>query len=155
MIEKDKVVTLSYVLKDSQGTVIDTSENETPLEYIHGHGSILPGLESQLTGKSVGDGVTAVIPPAEGYGVRNEELVESVPREHFPPDQEIVEGMHFAAQTPEGEVRVVITEVLDDKVVVDGNHPLAGVELHFEVEVLKVRDAQAVEIERGEVETAV
>lgn len=147
VIERDMVVQLSYVLKDSQGTVIDSSQSDEPMEYLHGHGSIIPGLERQLEGKSVGSNVTAIIPPAEGYGIRNEDLVEKVPREHFPPDQAVEPGMHFAAQTPEGEVRVVITDVDDEHVTVDGNHPLAGIELYFEVTVLKIRPATNHEID--------
>lgn len=147
VIERDMVVQLSYVLRDAQGTVIDSSESAEPMEYLHGRGSIIPGLERQLDGKAIGAMVTAVIPPAEGYGIRNEDLVEKVPREHFPPDQVVEPGMHFAAQTPEGEVRVVITDVDDEHVIVDGNHPLAGVELHFEVKVLSIRPATNHEID--------
>jgi FKBP-type peptidyl-prolyl cis-trans isomerase SlyD len=149
VVEKDKVVKVSFVLKDGQGTVIDSSSDDQPLEYLHGYGNIIPGLESKLSGQAVGAQLTAIIPAEDAYGERNESLVEVVPREQFPPDQEIQVGMQFAAQTPEGEVRVTIAQVSDEHVTVDGNHPLAGVELHFDVKVLGIRDAQNDEIAHG------
>lgn len=149
VVEKDKVVRVSFVLKDGAGSVLDSSSEAQPLEYLHGHGNIIPGLEDQLTGKKVGARLTAVIPPEDAYGLRNEGLVEAVPRDQFPPDQDIQVGMQFAAQTPDGEVRVTIAEVSDKTVKVDGNHPLAGVELHFDVTVLAIRDALREEIAHG------
>ena len=149
VVEKDKVVRLSFVLKDGEGTVIDSSSEDQPLEYLHGYGNIIPGLEDQLAGQQVGARLTAVIPPEDAYGVRNEGLVESVPRDQFPPDQDIQVGMQFAAQTPDGELRVTIADVNEATVTVDGNHPLAGVELHFDVTVLAIRDAQKEEIAHG------
>ena len=149
LVEKNKVVQVSFVLRDSSGKVLDSSAEDTPLEYLHGHGNIIPGLEDELDGKRVGARVTAIIPPKDAYGVRNETLVEVVPREHFPVEQEIVVGMQFAADTPEGEVRVTVSKVSETSVPVDGNHPLAGVELHFDVKVLDVRDALKEEIEHG------
>lgn len=149
VVSKNKVVQVSYVLRDSNGNVIDSSSEGSPLEYLHGHGNIIPGLENELDGKGVGDQLVAVISPEEAYGVRNESLVEVVPREHFPPDQDIVVGMQFAAETPEGEVRVTVAHVTDQTVTVDGNHPLAGIELHFDVKVLEIRDALKEEIEHG------
>lgn len=145
MISKDKLVRISYVLRDSQGILIDASDGSVPIEYLHGHGQILPRLEESLDGRKAGDVFSVIVPPIEGYGIRNEELVEKVSREQFHPDDHLEVGLSFAAQTSEGELRVVIAEVNSDHVVVDGNHPLAGVELHFEVKVEAVRDISASE----------
>jgi FKBP-type peptidyl-prolyl cis-trans isomerase SlyD len=149
IVKKDKVVKVSFVLKDRSGAVIDSSSEDQPLEYLHGHGNIIPGLEEELSGKTVGSKLTAVIPPEDAYGVRDEDLVETVPREHFPPDQQITVGMQFAADTPDGEVRVTVADVTEDTVTVDKNHPLAGVELHFDVTVLGIRSALKEEIAHG------
>ena len=145
------VVTIDYPLKDDNGTVLDSS-TEGNFAYLHGAHNIIPGLENALTGKSAGDEVEVSVSPAEGYGERNDSMIQSVPRDMFDSEQEIQVGMQFHAQSPEGEMIVVtVTDVADDDITVDGNHPLAGVNLNFGVKVVDVREASQEEIEHGHV----
>lgn len=141
IIEKDRVVSIDYTLKDKDGTVIDTSKNSTPLEYMHGRGSLIPGLEKELDGKKAGDAITAVIEPKDAYGEYDESLVIKVPRSQFDPGIEIKEGMQFQASTPGGPAIVTVTSVTADEVTVDANHELAGKTLYFDVNVVSVREA--------------
>ena len=128
------------------------SKDGSPLNFIHGRGMLIPGLENALEGKSVGDNFTAEVKPEEAYGERHDGLIQTVPRNLFG-DNEVQPGMQFRASTDQGEQSVVIVEVKDDEVTVDGNHPLAGVNLNFDVEVLEVRDATEQELEHGHVHT--
>ena len=153
-IENEKVVTLHYKLTDDKGEVIDQS-NDGSFAYLHGAKNIIPGLEDALTGKNAGDKFDVTIAPEQGYGERNDAMLQEVPREMFESGADIQVGTQFHAQGPNGETLVVtVVEVKDDKVVVDGNHPLAGVPLNFDVEVVDVRDATAEEIEHGHVHGA-
>ena len=146
-----KVVTLNYTLTDDDGNVIDKSDDGS-FAYLHGASNIIPGLENALTGKAAGDNLSVSVTPAEGYGERDPEKTQAVPREMFPADADIEVGMQFHAQGPNGETLVVTTvKVEDDTITVDGNHPLAGVQLNFAVEVLEVRDATDEEIDHGHV----
>lgn len=150
-IENNKVVILNYTLKDGDGNVLDQSDDAS-FAYLHGAMNIIPGLENALTGKSMGDGLSVSIPPEEGYGVRDDARVQQVSKTMFEGGGEIEVGSQFHAQGPEGETLVVtIAEVLEDEVVVDANHPLAGKELNFDVTVVEVRDASAEELEHGHV----
>lgn len=145
-----KVVSIHYTLKSDDGEVIDSSEGFEPLAYLHGSGNIVPGLEESLLGHAVGDEFSVSVPPEAGYGLRDEEGVQSVPRDAFPADAELEVGMRFAAEAPDGEVRPVwIAEVEGDTVTVDFNHPLAGSTLHFAVRVAAIRDATPEETEHG------
>ena len=148
-IENEKVVTLHYKLTDDKGAVIDQSDDGS-FAYLHGANNIIPGLEDALTGKNAGDKFDVTIAPEQGYGERNDAMLQEVPKEMFESGAAIQVGSQFHAQGPNGETLVVtVVEVKDDKVVVDGNHPLAGVPLNFDVEVIEVRDATAEEIEHG------
>ncbi len=150
-ISDKHVVNINYTLTDNDGQVIDKSEDGS-FAYLHGAQNIIPGLEKALEGKEVGDKVTVKIPPAEAYGERDEARIEEVPREMFPDDTEIKPGMVFHAQGPNGEViTVTVVDVNDKTVKIDSNHALAGVELNFDVEVVGVREAEAVELEHGHV----
>jgi FKBP-type peptidyl-prolyl cis-trans isomerase SlyD len=150
-IEKHRVVTLTYTLKDNDDNIIDKSDDGS-FCYLHGAGNIIPGLENALIGKAAGDKLAVAVPPEEAYGVHDAEKTQKVPRDMFPPEQEIEPGMQFHAQSPEGQPFVVtITGVEEDGIVVDGNHPLAGVHLNFEVKVMEVREASSEEIEHGHV----
>ena len=150
-IEANKVVTLNYTLKDDDGNLIDQSSDGS-FKYLHGAGNIIPGLESALAGKSEGDQLSVTVPPEQAYGVRDESRIESVPRNMFPSDIEIQPGQEFHAQGPEGQViSIVVVAVEGDTVKVDGNHPLAGQSLNFDVQVVGVRDATAEELEHGHV----
>lgn len=150
-IGNQKVVTIDYTLTDERGEVLDTSQGQEPLVYIQGSGSIIPGLEDALEGKTVGDSLKVTIDPAQGYGERDEELVQQVPRERFPTDGELTVGTRFHAQGTGGSHVVTVVAVDDKKVTVDANHPLAGVTLSFDVKVLDVREATADELKHGHV----
>ena len=142
------VVTIDYTLKDDNGNILDSS-SDGKFAYLHGANNIIPGLESALTGKSAGDEVDVTVSPAEGYGERNDSMVQAVPRDMFDSEQEIEVGMQFHAQSPEGEMIVVtVTDVDQDDITVDGNHPLAGVNLNFEISVVGVRDCTQEEIDQ-------
>ena len=145
------VVTIDYTLKDDNGTVLDNS-TEGKFAYMHGANNIIPGLENALAGKSAGDEVDVSVNPAEGYGERNDSMIQAVPRDMFDSEQEIQVGMQFHAESPEGEMIVVtVTEVEGDDVTVDGNHPLAGVNLNFDVKIIDIREASEEEVEHGHV----
>ncbi|MGW8227775.1 MAG: FKBP-type peptidyl-prolyl cis-trans isomerase [Gammaproteobacteria bacterium] len=145
------VVTLDYTLKDDDGNILDSS-NDGNFTYLHGAHNIIPGLENALTGKTAGDEVSVTVNPAEGYGERNDSMVQAVPRDMFDSEQEIEVGMQFHAQSPEGDMVVVtVMDVDDENITVDGNHPLAGMNLNFGVKVLDVREATTEELDHGHV----
>jgi len=150
-VAKDAVVTIAYTLKNADGEVIDTSEDHGDLSYLHGHQNIVPGLEKALDGKSVGDAVDTTVSPSEGYGERRDELVFSVPRDRLP-EGELELGMQFRAQSQDGQELVVnLIEVGETEVTLDGNHPLAGEDLHFDVTINGIREASEEEIAHGHV----
>ncbi|MEJ1297766.1 MAG: peptidylprolyl isomerase [Candidatus Sedimenticola sp. (ex Thyasira tokunagai)] len=150
-IDVNKAVSLAYTLTDNEGTIIDQSTDGS-FEYLHGASNIIPGLESALAGKKVGDKLGVAVEPADGYGERNEEMIQVVGRDMFNPEDEINPGMQFQAQSPDGHMMMVtVVEVTDESVTIDGNHPLAGVNLNFDVEVMGLRDATAEEIEHGHI----
>lgn len=151
-ISEHKVVTFDYTLKDEEDVMIESSQGSAPFSYIHGTGSIIPGLESALEGKGDGDEFTVSVPPEQGYGERNESLVLELPRERFETDQEPEVGMRFHASTADGNTRVMtIVKVAGDNVTVDANHPLAGVTLVFAIAVRAVRPATSEELAHGHV----
>ena len=144
------VVTINYALRNSEGDLLDASGEGEPLSYLHGAGNIVPGLERELSGKQTGDKVHAVVPPAEGYGERSGPGPQPVPRERFPDDTDLVEGMQILASGPSGQSFALwVVGVDDGQVFLDQNHPLAGVTLHFDVEVTGVRSATAEELSHG------
>ncbi|MFW5883240.1 MAG: FKBP-type peptidyl-prolyl cis-trans isomerase [Verrucomicrobiota bacterium] len=149
-IQKDKVVSIDYKLTDDSGQVLDTSEGREPLAYLHGHQNIVPGLEKALEGKSEGESLDVVVEPSEGYGEINQKLVQEVPRSQFPADADLQVGMMFRAQTNDGQERVfTIKDIGEEVVTVDGNHPLAGANLNFAVQIKSVREASEEELEHG------
>ncbi|RMH45149.1 MAG: peptidylprolyl isomerase [Gammaproteobacteria bacterium] len=148
-IEKDKVVSFHYRLTDIDGNLLEESFSGQPLSYLHGHGNLIPGMENALDGREAGDKFDVTIEPKDAYGEHHPGLVQRVPREAFQGVDDIQVGMRFRASTGQGEVPVVVTEVSDTEVVVDGNHPLAGKTLKFDVEVTDVRDATAEELAHG------
>jgi len=147
-LEDNKVGLIEYTLTDESGETLDAS-NGNPLAYLHGHGNLIPGLEKELLGKTVGDKFTATIAAAEAYGERVEQLVQTVPAEMFQGVESIEVGMRFEAQSEQGMHSVEVTAVEDGKVTVDGNHPLAGLPLTFDIEIIGVRAATDEEIEHG------
>ena len=151
-IVKDKVVELHFTLKNKAGEQIDSSHGQSPLAYLHGHRNLIPGLEKELQGCKVGDKKNVVIEPSEGYGEIDESLRMDIPLDQFPKDEQIEAGMQFQGTSNDGQTIVfVVNEVHDDHVAVDGNHPLAGATLHFDVEVVGVRDATDEELQHGHV----
>lgn len=151
-IENNKVVTLEFTVKNADtNEVIETSQGGEPLLYIHGHSNIVPGLEAALAGKKVGDSYEVMVTPEEGYGVRDEALVQEVPLAAFQGVDNVEVGMAFTADGPQGEVVVEVTSVEGDIVTIDGNHPLADVTLAFSGEITDVRDATQDELAHGHV----
>jgi FKBP-type peptidyl-prolyl cis-trans isomerase SlyD len=148
-IAKNKVVSIDYTLTSPSGETIDSSKGGEPLLYLHGGGNIIPGLERALEGKSAGDQIKATIDPEDGYGAKNPQLVQVVPRKQFPGVKEIKPGTRFEAQTSQGPRVVMVVAVDDENVTVDANHPLAGETLIFDVTVMNVRDATQQEIDHG------
>lgn len=151
VIAKDQVVAINYTLKNDKGETIDSSEGRGPLVYLHGHGNIIPGLESELEGKTKGTKLQVSVSPEEAYGVRNEQMVQAVPKSQFDGIDNLSVGMQFQLDTPQGPMVVTAIEVRDEEVVLDGNHPLAGETLHFDVEVHEVRAGTDEEISHGHV----
>jgi FKBP-type peptidyl-prolyl cis-trans isomerase SlyD len=151
-IKDNSAVSFHYSLTDDEGQQLDSSAGKEPLAYLHGAGNIIPGLENALTGKAVGDSMTVAVSAAEGYGEVQQELIQDVPRTSFQGVEQIEVGMQFEAQTGQGgTVPVTVTAVTDETVTVDGNHPLAGKNLNFDVSIEAVRDATAEELEHGHV----
>jgi FKBP-type peptidyl-prolyl cis-trans isomerase SlyD len=152
-IAKDKVVMINYTLTDPDGQVLDSSEGRDPLAYLHGRGNIIPGLEAALDGKAVGEQVQVTVEPAQAYGELDESLVQQVPLSKFEGVDKVEPGMQFTAQTQMGPRVISVTEVdqANDLVTVDANHPLAGVTLNFDVNIVEVREATAEELDHGHV----
>lgn len=150
-IANHKVVSIHYTLTNDEGDVLDSSKGQEPLAYLHGFGNIISGLENALDGRSLGDKFTVAIAPAEGYGERDNDMVQSVPKSSFQGVDEILPGMQFQAQSPDGMQLVTVIDVDGDEVILDGNHPMAGMTLNFDVEVTEIRDATAEELEHGHV----
>jgi len=146
-ITKHMVAAIHYTLTDNEGNVLDSSAGRDPLHYIHGIGNLIPGMEEGLEGKSKGDKFNIKVSPEKGYGVKDESLTQEVPRSAFG-DQKVEVGMQF--QTNRGGV-VTVTRVGLENITVDANHPLAGVELNFAVEVMDIRLATEDEISHGHV----
>ncbi len=150
-IDKNRVVTLHYTLRDEQGTVLDSSEGHAPLTYLHGKGNIIPGLEQALAGKEAGEKLDVSVAPAQAYGARDERLVQVLPRSRLPEGTQVAPGMQLRADSPKGPRLVSVVKVERDFVTVDGNHPLAGRTLNFSVEVAEVRKATHEEVSHGHV----
>ncbi len=150
-IIKSKVVEIHYILKNKNGDLLDSSQGQAPLAFIHGTGNIIPGLEKELEGKKVGDKINVTVQPADGYGVREEKLVQTIPSSNFQDKTQVKLDAQFRVETEEGLRVATITKIEGDNVTTDMNHPLAGEELHFDVEVMAIRDATEEEISHGHV----
>ena len=146
------VVTIHYKLTDDSGNVLDNSEGKDPLTYLHGAKNIIPGLEKALVGKTQGAKMQVKVDPVDGYGVVRPELTSVVERSLFQGVDTLEVGMTFEATAPDGSrQQVVVKKVEEDKVTIDANHPLAGVTLNFDVEVVGVREANQEELSHGHV----
>jgi FKBP-type peptidyl-prolyl cis-trans isomerase SlyD len=151
-IQNDTVVTIHYHLTNADGEVLDSSRGSEPLTYLHGAGNIVPGLERALMSLDVGATTTVQLAPIEAYGEYNADMVQHVPQEALAEIEDLEIGMQLQAQDPNGQTFVVyVTEIRDDVVVVDANHPLAGVDLTFDIEIVDVRDATTEELSHGHV----
>lgn len=148
------VVGIDYTLRDDEGEIIDSNEGYAPLEYLQGFNQIVPGLEKALYGMAVGDEASVVVAPDEGYGEYNPEAQEEVPLSMFPEDMDVEEGMSIQVQDEAGRVlqaTIVAVDEEDEIVVLDFNHPLAGVTLHFDIRIASLRNATAEELDHGHV----
>ena len=150
-VKRKTVVTIEYVLKNEKDQIIDSSEKNGPLTYLHGFKNIIQGLEEALEGKKIGDSFTASVPPEKAYGKRDENMVFTVPAENFKDSEspEIKTGMEFETVINDTPYILTVLEVNGDKVVVDANHPLAGKPLFFDVTVKEIRDSYSDELAQG------
>jgi len=149
-IEKDAVVGINYRLTVPDGTEVDSTADREPMEYLHGHQNIIPGLEKELEGHDVGDDLDVTIGPKEGYGVLDPERVIQVNSEQLGFEPEL--GAVVSARLPDGrEQHLMIAEIEGETVTLDGNHPLAGQTLRFEVSVASIRKATKEEIANGRI----
>ena len=152
LIGDNLVVSMHYRLTDASGEVLDSSEGSDPLNYLHGAGNIIPGLEQALVGKVEGDSLQVQVEPADGYGELNPEFIQVVDRAAFQGVETVDVGMAFEARGPDGAAqRIVVAAVEGDQVTVDANHPLAGQQLNFDVQVVGVRAATEEEVAHGHV----
>jgi len=148
-IENKKVVSFHYTLSNAEGEQIESSRERQPMEYLHGAGNIIPGLEKAMAGKTTGDCFEVTVEPPEAYGEHNEEGVQRIPAKHFKSTDRLKAGQTAVLNTQQGQVQVTIVKVGRFNVDVDRNHPLAGKTLTFDVEITDVRDASAEEISHG------
>ena len=151
-VGKDKVVLMHYTLKNDAGDVIDSSDGGDPLPFLQGHGNIIPGLESALEGSKIGDKLDVSIKPEEGYGERMQDAIQEIPSSALQGVDKVKVGMQLQSQDQDGNAFLVsVTKIEDDKITVDGNHPLAGQTLHFSVSIESIRKAEPEELSHGHV----
>jgi len=153
-ITAHKAVDIHYILTNQAGEEIDSSLREEPLPYIHGTEALVPGLEKELEGKTVGDKIVVSVAPAEGYGEINPDFKQTVKRDLFQFEGEIEIGMRFEAEAEHGIELVTVVGLDEEHIIIDANHPLAGETLNFDVEIMAIRDATAEELEHGHVHGA-
>jgi FKBP-type peptidyl-prolyl cis-trans isomerase SlyD len=153
-IERGRVVTIHYTLRDESGGTVESSRGRDPLAYLHGYGQLIPGLEKVLDGTQAGLATTVTVPPREAYGERDPKAVIRAEKDSFPDGMEIAPGVEVQADTPDGPLTFVIVGIEGEQVVLDANHPMAGKTLTFDVEVLDVRAATPAEITHGHVHGA-
>jgi FKBP-type peptidyl-prolyl cis-trans isomerase SlyD len=154
LIGENSVVTVHYKLTDDDGKLIDSSEGNEPMAYLHGAGNIISGLEKALVGKSEGDSLTVRIEPADGYGEADPEGTKVIERAAFEGVDEIEVGMSFEAQAPDGSAQqIFVKKVEGDQVTIDINHPLAGIPLNFDVQIISVRESTEEERTHGHAHT--
>lgn len=155
-IEKDRAVTLNFHLTDADGNVIDSSRETGPMPYLHGHGNLVPGVERALEGKQVGANFDVVVPPEDGYGMRDPQLDVEIPKDAFPQDvvDQMAPGVIFQGPHPRDQRKMAmftVAEVLDNDIRCSANHPLAGVTLYFNLEVIAIREGEVEEVAHGHI----
>jgi FKBP-type peptidyl-prolyl cis-trans isomerase SlyD len=150
-VQNGVVVSMEYTLR-IEGEVIDSSEGQEPLEFLTGYGNIISGLENQMIGMKVGDNKNVIIAPADGYGEYDDEAYLDVPRDQFPNDMQVEEGIELTVRDDSGEGRYARVESIEEGTVrLNFNHPLAGDELQFDVKVIALREPTAEELDHGHV----
>ncbi|MGH1468086.1 MAG: FKBP-type peptidyl-prolyl cis-trans isomerase [Bdellovibrionales bacterium] len=153
-VKEGTVILLSYSIMNGEGRIIEARTPENPAEFLVGHGQILKALEKKILGETEGFKGGFSFSAKEAHGEYRKELVVEMKREQFPEEIEIAKGMKFESHGPKGEAVALHVLEFDDKVVlVDGNHPLAGEDLTFDISILEIRDAAKEEIARGQVLT--
>lgn len=152
-ISKNTAISIHYSVSTADDTLIDSSYDHDPLSVIQGSSYLIPGLEEALEGHEAGDTFEVTVAPEKGYGERFDDYVQTVPKEIFGDIEDLAVGAQLRATTDEGEQTVIVVDIAEDEITVDGNHPLAGMELKFDVEVLEVREATADEIAKGQVQS--
>jgi FKBP-type peptidyl-prolyl cis-trans isomerase SlyD len=154
-LKSNQVVTMNFILKDDAGNVLDSTEGNEPFSFISGGNQILPKLEEKVGEMLIGSKKDVVLKPEDGYGTYQEDAVRIVKRSEFPEDIEIGKGMSFLAKSPQGkDMQFLVKEINGDDITVDFNHPLAGKTLHFNLELLNLRDATQEELDHGHVHGA-
>lgn len=149
-IQVDSIVTIHYSLTLDSGEQIDSSDKSEPLEYLHGHGNIVPGLEEELTGHKIGEDLAVKITPDKGYGLPDPEGMKELPRSTFPEDLDLKPGAILAAEDESGNpLHLRVVEAGKEMVKVDMNHPLAGQNLNFQIQIIAVRSATQEELAHG------
>ncbi len=149
-IQQDKAVTMHYHLTNADGQVLDSSRGSDPLTYLHGTGTIIAGLERELTGLDIGATKTVQVAAADGYGEYDTNRVQTLSRQALQGVDNLEVGMQLQGRGPDGQTLMVyVTEIHDDTVIVDENHPLAGMDLTFEIEIIAIRDATSEELSHG------
>jgi len=150
VIDDNVVVSMAYLLENGDGETLDSSQGQLPLVYMHNTNAILIGLERELTGKRKGEAVDVVLYPEDGYGYSKQELIQEIPRERFD-GIELTVGMRVKASNKQNDdtALMTVTEINDDTVIVDSNHPLAGQVLHFQITIVDVREPTDAELEQG------
>ena len=150
LIGDKSVVNMHYTLTDKDGTLIDSSKESEPLAYLHGSGNIIPGLEKALVGKTQGDTLQVKVEPAEGYGEVKTDLIKIIEKKAFEGVDKIEPGMAFEAKAPDGSSQnIIVRKVEGDEITIDANHPLAGITLNFDIQIVSVREATKEELEHG------
>lgn len=150
-ITPGQVVTLHYTLKNTAGEVLDSSEGDAPLSYLHGAQNIVPGLEKALEGKTVGVKLNIVVSPEEGYGLRQDGLQETMDLSNFENPEEVAEGLEFEVEIDDNIEIATVVSINEGSVLLDFNHPLAGETLCFDVSILDIRPATEEEKAHGHV----
>jgi FKBP-type peptidyl-prolyl cis-trans isomerase SlyD len=152
-VADDMAVGIAYELRLDDEQLLDQAPDGDPLFYLHGRGNIIEGLEDALTGMKVGAETDVVLAPTDGYGEVDEDAFRLVPRDAFPADMQVAEGLEVELNDPDepGQVYAIVSELREDGVLMDLNHPLAGETLHFHVKVVAVRPATATELEHGHI----
>ncbi|MGL1937024.1 MAG: peptidylprolyl isomerase [Fibrobacterales bacterium] len=147
-VVESSIVSMNYVLKNDEGEVLDQSGGD-PIEFLQGAGNIIPGLDAEIIGMAVGDAKNVTVQPADAYGDYSEKLIQTMPLDMFNGVEKVEPGMQFHAQGPEGPFTITVKEVVEEGVIVDGNHDLAGQVLHFEIEITEIREATEEELQHG------